>query len=405
MPRRTFLRLVPVAGLTAVALPSLVACGDDGGGSSGDEASSGSSAPGGTAAGPGTTTASAAAFVGYGPLGDPDANGVRLPDGFSSRVIATSGEPVGDTGYVWPPNPDGAAVFAQPDSGWIYVANSESPLPDGGASMIRFDQDGQVVEARRILEGSVINCAGGATPWGTWLSCEEVPTGVVYECDPTGQTPAVKREAMGMFQHEAAAVDPQAQVVYLTEDVPDGALYRFVPSAWGDLANGSLEVLVEDGGGLRWRTVPDPSGMSGPTKDQLPGTKRFVGGEGADVFDGVLWFTTKGDNRLWRLTPTGDDAAEVEVVWDGATATDDVVVRNVDNVKVTDDGVVYVAEDGEGLHLVVVGPDGAMWPVAQVVDAPDSEITGPAFSPDGTRLYFSSQRSPGRTYEITGPFV
>lgn len=403
MPRRTFLRLVPVAGLTAVALPSLVACGDDGGGSTDGAASSGSPTSSGSVAAPGTS-APAAAFESYGSLGEPDANGLRLPEGFTSRVVATSGEPVGATGYVWPPNPDGAAVFAQPDSGWIYVANSESPIPDGGASMLRFDQDGEVVDARRILEGSVLNCAGGATPWGTWLSCEEVPTGLVYECDPTGQTPAVRREALGVFQHEAAASDPQAQVVYLTEDVPDGALYRFVPSSWGDLSAGELQVLVEDGGTLGWRPVPDPSGATSPTKDQVPGTKRFVGGEGADVYDGVLWFSTKGDNRLWQLTPTGEDGAELEVVWDGATADDEVIVRNVDNVKVTADGIVYVAEDGEGTHVVVVGPDGAMWPVAQVTDAPDSEVTGPAFSPDGSRLYFSSQRSPGRTYEVSGPF-
>ena len=206
---------------------------------------------------------------------------------------------------------------------------------------------------------------------------------------------------MGLFKHEAAAADDEAEVVYLTEDEPDGALYRFRPATWGDLSAGELEVLVDEGGALRWAPVPDPAAAATPTKDQVPGVRRFDGGEGADVLDGALIFSTKGDNRLWRLDPD----LQLEVLWDGGTATDEVVIEDVDNVVVGPGGRPYVAEDGEGQHLVVVGADGAMWPVAQVVDTPGSEITGPAFSPDGSRVYFSSQRSPGRTYEVRGPFI
>lgn len=411
MDRRSFLRLVPGVG-AAVVVPALAGCGDDSpssgpAGSGGDAVPAGSALPpgsGGNGAGaPGTTAP--ASFAGYGPLGAPDANGLALPDGFTSRVVATSGQPVADTGFLWHVNPDGGAVFAQDDGGWIYVSNSESPIPDGGASMLRFSADGEVVEARRILEGSVINCAGGSTPWGTWLSCEEIPTGIVYECDPTGATPAVKRLALGVFKHEAAACDTVNEIIYLTEDDPEGVLYRFRPATWGDLSAGDLEVLVDDAGTLVWRVVPDPSAVTTPLKDQVPGARRFNGGEGADVADGVLWFTTKGDNRVWRLDRTADDTAELSVLWDGAVADDATVVADVDNLRLSASGLLYVAEDGPGLNLAVVGPDGAMWPVAQVTDAPGSEITGPAFSPDGTRLYFSSQREPGRTYEVTGPFA
>jgi secreted PhoX family phosphatase len=327
-----------------------------------------------------------------------------LPAGFTSRVVAVSEQEVEGTGFVWPVAPDGGATFPVDDEGWIYVSNSEW-IP-GGASMIRFDRDGEIVEARSILDGTARNCAGGATPWGTWLSCEEIPEGLVFECDPTGATPAVPREAMGRFNHEAAACDDEREVVYLTEDDSAGALYRFVPASWGDLATGELQVLVgELDGDLSWAPVPDPSAAELRTADQVEGATRFDGGEGADVDDdGVLWFTTKGDNRLWRMFPGDGDtgAPSVEVTWDGAEASG-VVVEDVDNVVVRG-GVAIVAEDGPGLQVVVVDADGTMRQLAQVTDTPGSEITGPAFSPDGTRLYFSSQREPGRTYEVTGPF-
>ena len=396
MDRRSFLRVAQAGGLVAVALPVLAACSDDEAGTDAGGGSSGSAAPGTTAAAP-------VAFAGYGPLGGPDENGVRLPEGFTSRLLAETGLVVAGTDYVWPTDPDGGAVFTTDDAGWIYVSNSESA--PGGCSMLRFDADGQVVEARRILGDTIRNCAGGATPWGTWLSCEEFPEGRVWECDPTGVEAAVVRDAMGVCMHEAAACDSGLEVIYLTEDIPTGGLYRFRPDTWGDLSAGVLEVLVERDGALSWAEVPDPSAASGPISEQVPDTKAFDGGEGADVLDGDLLFTTKGDNRVWRLTPDGLDGAELEVVWDGETADDEVVIADVDNLVVGPNDLPFVAEDGEGQHVVVVDDDGGMWPVAQVVDTPGSEITGPAFSPDGTRLYFSSQRTPGRTYEVTGPFT
>ena len=394
MDRRAFLRIAQAGGLAAVALPVLAACSDDDGGSAG--------APGTTAAaGAAGTTAPPAAFAGYGPLGEPDANGVRLPEGFTSRILAETGVAVAGTGYTWHTDPDGGAVF-DVDDGWIYVSNSESA--PGGASMLRFDDAGEVVDARRILADTIRNCAGGATPWGTWLSCEEFPEGQVWECDPAGVEPAVVRPALGVCSHEAAATDPGLQVIYLTEDDPTGGLYRFRPDTWEDLSAGVLEVLVDQDGALVWVPVPDPSAATTPLREQVPGTRAFDGGEGADVLDGVLFFSTKGDNRLWKLVPEGQDGATVEIVWDSATADDEVVVADVDNVVVGPNDLPFIAEDGEGQHVVVVDEAGAMWPVAQVVDTPGSEITGPAFSPDGTRLYFSSQRSPGRTYEVVGPF-
>jgi secreted PhoX family phosphatase len=325
----------------------------------------------------------------YGPLQAADANGVQLPVGFTSRVVATTGQQV--AGYTWPASPDGGATFATGDGGWIYVANSEVALT-GGASMLRFSPAGVVVEARRILGGTTANCAGGPTPWGTWLSCEEHPFGQVWECDPTGASPAVPRPAMGLFQHEAAAVDPDRGVVYLTEDRSDGGLYRFVPSSWPSLGAGRLEVLTN---ALTWAVVPDPARATAETKDQVADMRVFSGGEGAWYDGGTLYFTTKGDGRVWTYDAA---AGTLGVLYSGGGA-----LSGVDNVTVSRSGDVFVAEDGGNMEVVVLTEAGDVAPFLRI-PVSGSELTGPAFSPDGTRFYVSSQRNPGRTYEITGPF-
>ena len=384
-----------------------------------------------------------------GPLGEPDENGLRLPEGFTSRVVARSGQrPYSGSPYLWHTFPDGGAVYAQPDGGWIYACNSEF-LP-GGVGALRFDSNGEIVDAYSILYGSLLNCAGGPTPWGTWLSCEEYEAGNVFECDPTGANGPVRLRALGTFKHEAAAVDPVREQVYLTEDTGDGGFYRFIPDAYPSLAAGRLQIaqVVGDDPATRrpvvWHDVPEPNPLLAVTNEfdaileEIPGVgdllqpvysvigqatrhqvaerTPFDGGEGIWFHEDIVYFTTKGDNRVWAY----DTAAEtIEIIYDD-DLFDEPVLTGVDNVVVSAGGDVLVAEDGGDMQIVAITPDRRVLPVVQVTGQDGSEMTGPAFSPDGTRLYFNSQRGPepsdsglplpgpngaGITYEVRGPFV
>jgi hypothetical protein len=354
----------------------------------------------------------------YGPLGPPDANSLMLPAGFTSRRIARRLEPVPGTAYTFPIFPDGQATYPTRDGGWILVTNSESPsVAGGGASGIRFAPGGETSDAFRVLGGTNINCAGGPTPWGTWLSCEETPRGMVWECDPAGVIAAEPRPALGLFNHEAAAVDPSGRRLYLTEDETDGGFYRFTPTAYPGLDLGLLEVAVVDASGqVSWRAVPDPL-AAGPTatRHQVPEMTRFAGGEGIWYDNGFLYFTTKGDKRVWAYEPA---QGRLQIIFDRAQAGDS-ALDAVDNVTVSSAGEIFVCEDGGNMEIGLITPERSVSPFLRFVgpEHDGSEVCGAAFDPSGTRLYFTSQRafpaSPpigpipaaaGAVFEVRGPF-
>ena len=349
---------------------------------------------------------------GYGPLRPPDANGIRLPEGFHSRLVARGGEPVPGTAYRWHLASDGMAAFTRDGGGFVLVSNSE--IYEGGASALRFNREGEIEAAYRILSGTMQNCSGGGTPWGTWLSCEEVEDGRVWECDPAGRRRARAHPAMGVFKHDAAAVDARRRRVYLTEDLVDGGLYRYTPERWPDLSAGGLEIArVARDGRVDWVRVPYPLAKRERTRRQVRGSTQFARGEGVWLDGDTLYVSTTADHRVHAYNLGSE---RIQVVYDGLASRSAPLLR-VDQLTGSGGGEVFVCEDiaTDEVDMGVISADGRVSRFLSVTGPKHrgSELTGVTFDPGGTRMFFSSQRAfpmsdlepgPGAIYEVRGPF-
>ncbi|HMO69368.1 MAG TPA: DUF839 domain-containing protein [Novosphingobium sp.] len=397
--------------------------------------------------------------AGYGPLVPDPAGLFDLPQGFSYRVLSALGDTMSDGGRV-PDNADGMGCLALPGGKLALVRNHElrpghdsggatGPAFDrrdngeilpGGTTTLVLDAQSLTVERQfRSLGGTIRNCAGGITPWGSWLTCEEDLTragrgvgrdhGWVFEvpADATGPVDPVPLTAMGRFNHEAACVDPATGIVYLTEDRPDGLFYRFVPKVPRKLAEGgvlqALALTERPERDLRnWGAVDFAPGSSAMVRwitldnvespeDDLRqrgaalGAARFARGEGVHMGDGELYFAcTSGGlarvGQVFRLVPGAD---RLELFYE---SPDKAEFHYGDNLTIAPDGQLIVCEDQSGSsvdnHLRGITRDGRAYPLAHL--RIDTETAGVCFSPDG-RVMFVNVFSPTKTLAITGPWA
>ena len=403
---------------------------------------------------------------GYGPLA-PAGPELALPEGFRYRMFGVEGTPMSD-GRPTPRAHDGMAAFALPNGNVRLIRNHEDrtpaararpigdarhaydPLAPGGTTSLEVRPDGERELVRDFvsLSGTIVNCAGGPTPWGSWLSCEEATSGpgqgwtndhgYVYEVPAAAEEefPAIPLKALGRFVHEAVAIDPATGVVYQTEDRDDAGFYRFVPDTPGDLTRGRLEMLAVDGAPqldtshgrsvgeplhARWVPIDDPDPANAALNPAAVfrqgwdrGAARFSRLEGCWFGRGSVFFhaTDGGDagaGQVWEYRPLDDETGLLVLIFESPSR---LVLDGPDNITVSPRAGLLICEDGWGAnHLRGLTPDGEIFDVARNV-ADGSEFAGACFSPDGRTLFVNLQgdtRGPGqgvlgRTFAIGGPW-
>ncbi|OCQ98302.1 phosphatase [Nostoc sp. MBR 210] len=379
----------------------------------------------------------------YGTL-QPDPLGVLdLPAGFSYRRLSETGQTMTD-GYRVPGGHDGMAAFAGANGNTILIRNHElSPSSSnglsapnsskyntsarGGCTKLVVNSSRNLVEHRGVLAGTIRNCAGGPTPSGSWLSCEETfetnnnkRHGYVFEVPSSANTfvTPVPLTAMGRFNHEAAAVDPNTGYIYMTEDQPNGLFYRFIPNQTNNLSAGgtlyALRIIGSSGintatnfpkntqRAVDWVTIntPDPATDTVRTEGYNKGAARFSGGEGIFYGSGYVYFTCKsggssGDGQIWRYSPT-NNTVELYIEPNNSGVLD-----NPDNIIVFPNRDIFLCEDGDGTDYILgITPSGSLYKFARNA-LNTSEFAGVCFSPDGQTMFVNMQ-TPGITFAIWG---
>lgn len=422
---------------------------------------------------------------------------LNLPTGFSYKIISRNGDRMSD-GLITPHNPDGMAAFpvkGKPHQS-LLIRNHElhpyiktdpfggdtalarkfvgtkaydfyNDMPaNGGTTNLLFDHvTGKVEHSFLSLIGTLVNCSGGITPWGSWLSCEETQDGIkqgfgkdhgfVFEVPSTatGLVEAVPLTAMGRFKHEACAVDVTTGIVYMTEDHQSGLFYRFLPNQKGVLAaGGRLQALVIDelfsANTRNWQDdVAKQKAMLIPANKSLRckwielndvtaphgGLRKRGRAKGAAIFargEGLafairsnnrreLFFsaTTGGEQKigqLWRYQPSPHEGTAREQEQPGTLdlfyeTADRTVLKSPDNLVIAPWGDLIICEDcysniaDDFNYLRGITPAGKIYTIAMNPQKQNGEFCGACFSPDGSTLFINIQ-TPGMTFAITGPW-
>ncbi|UTW60321.1 DUF839 domain-containing protein [Kordiimonas sp. SCSIO 12603] len=413
----------------------------------------------------------------YGPLiKDPDGL-FDLPKGFSYKVISKLGDKMSD-GWTVPDRADGMGCFALngsevalvrnhelkightgegafgetiPEGVEVYDTNDDGEIMAGGTTTIVYDVvSGERVREYVSLAGTIRNCSGGVTPWGSWLTCEEDVTnagngahkdhGYVFEvpADAEGVVSPVPLKEMGRFNHEAAAVDPRTGIVYLTEDRDNSLFYRFIPKVKGKLSEGGkLQALaLKKAKGMEthnwndknltvgvweaseWVDLDNPESPEDDLRyrGQEKGAATFARGEGIHWGDGELYFCctsggAEGYGQIMRYKPSehegesgeADKPGQLQLFLESRTSEE---FNFGDNLTVAPNGHLIVCEDQYSLvvdnHLRGVTPEGKLYDFAKLQS--QTELAGACFSPDGSTL-FVNVYSPAKTLAITGPWA
>ncbi|WP_369379992.1 alkaline phosphatase PhoX [Streptomyces sp. cg36] len=423
---------------------------------------------------------------GYGPL-LPDPKGVlALPKGFSYRIVTHSGVTRLESGETTPSNHDGTAAFEGARGAVLLVNNHElkgprqnwphpvplteglvyDPAASGGCTVVEVRPHGGPVAEWVGIAGTSTNCAGGATPWGTWLTCEETEDragfngmtkdhGYVFEVDPhdrrANRAPRPVK-ALGRYAHEAVVVDPRRGHLYLTEDAsgPNGLLYRWTPPHGFKHGRGRLRTLADDAGvlqatrcfdtggrfvddlsratrtgtvyGVDWVDVPDRDARTTSVRKQFTGEQvtRARKLEGMWWGDGGAYLVSSyardespvpHDGQVWFYDPRRRTLTLKVLLGVNPDPGADGAFDGPDNITVSPYGGLVIAEDGEGVqHLFGATDSGRTYPIARnelnqgTEQEPEySEFTGVTFSPDGHTL-FANIQEPGIMLAITGPW-
>jgi uncharacterized protein len=413
---------------------------------------------------------------GYGPLQPtPDKNDgvarIALPAGFSYVTFGIEGTTMSD-GNPTPKAHDGMAAFRLPNGNIRLIRNHElrddptistvigdpstayDPIAGGGTTSLEIevtsDGDRTLIRDFVSLNGTLVNCAGGAAPWGSWLTCEETtagtaagwpkPHGYVFEVPVAAEdeVPAVPYPFLGRFSHEAVAVDPVSWIVYETEDANPCGLYRFLPHQPGKLSEGGrLQMLAVKGRPgydtrydqqvgrpllVEWVDIPDPdpadaesNGLSVFQQGHVRGGASFSRLEGCWVSGRTLFFTsTSGGNaelgQVWEYRPAGRQLGWLRLIFESPSIE---VLSSPDNITVSPRGGLVLCEDGgaETQFMRGLTRDGRIFDFAEFL-LNEREWAGATYSPDGQTLFVNiqgdtSSGGPGNlgyTFAIWGPW-